>query len=168
MDDFIVISQDKIYINELFAFTPLSSRMNPGNPGLFKGHSFCIAVSPDPNRLPGYLPDPYFKLCTADSIDTYGAGISRFYFRNLRIDKHGDGPEIKITTRLLNDLNIALDYKVKYRGSIEKYPVFKVINMFLEDFAKDKGYRYLKVDERPDFKVLAGYRNAGNAIDMYK
>ena len=164
--EFILLTQSDAVIQERYRcyFSVMSSK-DHNNRKLFGGHSFCIGLFPDSQRLLEYLSDPYFKLCTANSMNVKGAGISRIYFRNLRIEKDNDNPEVKITIDVLKDLNIAMTkYYSNYKGIIGT--VFDDINNFLDDFASSYEYKYERVTKCPDFTVLDNYTNPNNAISL--
>lgn len=168
-NEFIFLNQEKTILNELYAYTFLSSRDLSGAPRkrLFGGHSFCIALSPDLQRLDGYLPNPYLKLCNSDSLTIRdGVGISRINFRYPGIEQHTECPEVKITTRVLNELNEAVNrYEIIYKN--KKCTVLNAMNMFLEETARKYNKKYEWVKGYIDFTVLAGYKNASNAVDIY-
>ncbi len=165
-EDFIALNQSKVLLNELYSFKALNSR-KANDSSLFGGRSFCIAISPDDNRWDGYLPNPYFKLCNADNI--YNAtGVSRICFRVPAIVQHTNQPEIKITTRLLEDLNKAIKYTYIFRG--KERSVLEILNIGIYEMIRGTMYEksYIPVTQIPDFNVLSEYKNESRAIDMYK
>ena len=166
-EEFIALNQSKIILNEMYSFNALNSKTYDGDEPIFGGKSFCIAISPDGNRWDGYLPNPYFKLCNADSI--YGStGISRICFRVPHIENHTYCPEIKITKKVLEDLNRAIRYRYNFRG--QYLSVLQILNIGIRDMLKGtKHYNlYKDVVAFPDFTVLEGYKNSSNAIDIFK
>jgi hypothetical protein len=165
--EFILLTQSQALIQKMYYLSLMSSKDHT-NRGLFNGNSFSIGLSLDPQRFPEFLSDPYFKLSIADSINVKDPeGISRIYFKNLRIEKDNDNnPEVKININVLKDLNIAMtEYYCNYSNGI-RYTIFDAMNKLLDDFASSHGYKYEYVNECPDFTVLESYTTPNNAIKL--
>ena len=124
--------------------------------GLFGRHSFCIEIAPDTKRLAGFLAEPYIKLGNGNDTKS-STGILRIQLRDAKVIYH-QGPSLKVTKLLLNDLNITMTYTTNYNGI--SCTVLECINLFLTDLSKQYGFDYIPV-LAVDFTKATGDRKNG-------
>ena len=154
-----LLHQDQAIIQE---YTFLNTYSAHGR--LFKGHSFCIEIDLKDQginatgRIIAFLADPYIKIGNANKIEL-SEYITRISLRDPRIVVHS-GKQIKVNSRFLRDLNLAM----KYQSHYNKFSgtVIECINKFLEDVAKGVNVHFEPIDaDNLDFTKTKGMPNNG-------
>jgi hypothetical protein len=150
IEPILLLHQEQAALQEIKLIDSRNSK------GLFGRHSFCIEIAPDTTRLAGFLAEPYIKLGNGNDTKS-STGVLRIQLRDAKVIYH-KGPSLKVTTSLLNDLNIAMTYTTKYNGI--PCTVLECINLYLTDLSKQYGYAYTPV-LAVDFTKATGYRKNG-------
>ena len=162
-DSLILLNQDDSIFQEV---TFLNEPSAPYK--LFNNKPFCIAVTPDKNRLLGFLADPYFKLGTANDLGPKCKGVIRVYFKHnppeilYHLDKDDPKRGIVVNSRIRKDLNKALietaGTYIACNGEGYSSCILNCINRYLEDVASEEHLSYEWVNpEFVNLKNLVGY-----------
>lgn len=161
-DSLILLNQDDSIFQEATFLNTVNSNK------LFNNKPFCIAVTPDRNRLLGFLADPYFKLGTANDLGPKCKGVIRVYFRRnppeilYHMDeehpKHGIVVNSKVRKYLDKAMRDTLCTIITNDGIDYSDCVLNCINRYLTDVAAEEHLSYVWVNrESVNFNNLIGY-----------